>query len=144
MKTWKDYVHPDFAGKDYDTDERPINPDKINTYVAECLQFWEDDDLNWDWNLWHNFKEDFRDWTNEHFRAMDRILRNIICKYLYLHGLYAGDCRTNVDSLMKILNATEYPQFPPEAAAEEAGKSPDTFISFSNPYFKELYTQRSR
>ncbi|KAI1772664.1 hypothetical protein F4818DRAFT_135179 [Hypoxylon cercidicola] len=134
MKTLEDFIRPDFAGKDYDPEKEPIIREQINTYVAESFQFWEDDDKYCDEWLWDAFKKDYRNWTIKHFEAMYRTLRKMVCRRLYLHGLYA-ECRTNADYLMKILNATECPLFPPEAAREESLKSPDTFISMSNPHF---------
>ncbi|KAI1758499.1 hypothetical protein GGR53DRAFT_516963 [Hypoxylon sp. FL1150] len=144
MKTYADFVDPAFSGQDYDTSKRPLNGKEINTYIAESFEVFPQ--YKYDELLWEAFKDEFDGWTHAHFAASNRILRKMTCEYLHFHGLYAADCRTNIDKLMKILTATDFSeiQFPTDVANDLAQKHPDTFLSKSNPVHPQKLEQKHK
>ncbi|KAI2784974.1 hypothetical protein F4815DRAFT_454967 [Daldinia loculata] len=94
-----------------------------------------------DEELWDRFKHDFNGWTIEHFTLLAKPLRRLMVQYLYNHGLYFKG-RTHIDTLIGILNSSEWPRFPDKIALEEASRSPDTFISQSNPHLRKIVDLR--
>ncbi|KAI2778322.1 hypothetical protein F4815DRAFT_246275 [Daldinia loculata] len=151
-RTWDDFIDPVFSGRDYNPSNGPQDRGFLNTYAVESFDIYKDTgpvrDLGLSKSihahnekLWDRFKCNFNGWTIKHFTLLAKPLRRLMVQYLYNYGLYFKG-RTHIDTLIEILNSLEWPRFPDKIALEKASRSPDTFISQSNPHLRRIVNLR--
>ena len=109
-------MNAEWTGQDFDPcDPNQITAPRLNTYLVDCLEKYEVGDYLDD-ILFDNLKDDFAEWTEEHFKVTDRTLRTTVKNYLKDHGVFVGDGATVSKQLVSTIKNDKYSKWPEEEA----------------------------
>jgi hypothetical protein len=125
-------TNPEWAGQDFDSsDPNQTTAQRLNTYLVDCLETYENgnylDDI-----LFDNLKDDFAEWTEDHFKTTDKTLRTTLKNYLKDHGVFVGNEGTVSKQLASTIQHDEYPKWPEKEAQKYRETRRKKFQSYRN------------
>ena len=125
-------IDPKWLGKDFNpSDEEQLTTQRLNTYLVDCIDSYMEgeflDDI-----LFLNLKDDFPDWTEEHFKLTDKTLRSNFKNYLKDHGIYIGNNGSVSAEITLALRQNKCPEWPEEEAERYRQFRKEKFQSYRN------------
>jgi hypothetical protein len=125
------------VGKDFDVDGTENTPQRINTYIINCIEGYELTD-NIDDLLYDDFTDDFEGWTEPLFAQADKTVRTALKNHLRDQGLYVGGKSKVTQQLIDLLNNGKVPEWPEEDLDRQRKAKKKNFRSHTfNPGFDQ-------
>ncbi|KAK3370969.1 hypothetical protein B0T24DRAFT_680108 [Lasiosphaeria ovina] len=112
-------------------------PKRLNTYLIDCIEIYDNQELR-DQTLFAAFRTDFIDWTEAHFKTLDKTLRTNLKYFLKDHSIYINNEGIISQQLFILAQGKKAPEWPEEEVelySEERGMK---FQSKQNPHFSGL------